>query len=83
MGIPVYDADQCVHDIYAFGGEAVPLVKLHFPSACEDGYVNRSVLSKLVVGNDEALKTLETIVHPLVHERVRAHSICNPHLNPR
>ena len=37
-----------------------------FPEAIIDGRVDRPTLSRLVVGNDEAIKKLEKIVHPLV-----------------
>jgi dephospho-CoA kinase len=63
-GVPVQDADAVVHALYE--GEAAPLVEAAFPGTTRDGKVDRGLLAKVVVGNPEAMKTLEAIVHPLV-----------------
>lgn len=65
-GIPVHDADACVHALYE--GRAVPLIGDAFPGTIVDGKVDRKRLSKQVLGNPEAMKRLEEIVHPLVRE---------------
>lgn len=67
-GVPVYDADAAVHALYAKGGAAVAPVEAAFPGVVTDGAIDRARLSAHVVGNPEALKRLETIVHPLVGE---------------
>ena len=64
-GVPVYDADAAVHALYAKGGAAVAPVEAAFPGVVIDGAIDRAKLSAHVVGNPEALKRLETIVHPL------------------
>jgi dephospho-CoA kinase len=64
QGVPVYDADAAVHAIYS--GEAVPVVEAAFPGTTTDGKVDRQKLSAKVLGNPEALKKLEQIVHPLL-----------------
>jgi dephospho-CoA kinase len=64
QGVPVYDADAAVHAIYA--GEAVPVVEAAFPGTTVDGKVDRQKLSAKVLGNPEALKKLEQIVHPML-----------------
>jgi dephospho-CoA kinase len=70
-GIPVIDADAIVHRLYSRGGAAVAPVGAAFPSAVVDGAVSRPDLSKCVVGDEEAMRKLEGIVHPLVEaERV-------------
>lgn len=69
-GVPVHDADAAVHRLYE--GEAVPLISEAFPGTVVDGKVDRTLLSKQVLGNPEAMKRLEEIVHPLVHEEERA-----------
>ncbi len=66
-GIPVYDADATVHALYE--GEATPLIEEAFPGTTHNGKVDRALLSKHVVGNADAMKKLETIVHPLVHAK--------------
>lgn len=67
-GVPVWDADAAVHEIYARGGKAVEPVRQRFPDAVVDGAVDRERLSAEVVGNDAAIRDLEAIVHPLVGE---------------
>ena len=66
--VPVYDADAAVHALYAKGGAAVEPVEAAFPGVVVDDAIDRAKLSAHVVGNPEALKRLETIVHPLVGE---------------
>lgn len=65
-GIPVYDADQAVHDLYAVGGAAVGPVGDAFPGVVRDGRVDRETLRQRVLGKPEELKRLNSIVHPLV-----------------
>lgn len=65
LGAPVYDADASVHALYAKGGAAVDLLDAAFPGVVVDGAVDRSILRERVVDDPEALKSLESIVHPL------------------
>ena len=65
-GIPVYNVDAEIHKLYQKGGEAVEPIGAVFPEAIVDGRVDRPTLSKLVVGDDAAIKKLERIVHPMV-----------------
>jgi len=65
LGCPVHDADAAVHRLYGVGGAAVAPIAAAFPQAVVDGAVDRAVLSRLVLGDAEALKRLEAIVHPL------------------
>lgn len=67
-GVPVWDADAAVHELYAPGGKAVAPVGSRFPAAVVDGAVDRDALSKQVLGNNDAICDLEKIVHPLVGE---------------
>jgi dephospho-CoA kinase len=69
QGVPVYDADATVHKIYQ--NEAVPLIEAAFPGTIAEGQVDRVKLSQHVVGNDEAMKRLERIVHPLLRRHNR------------
>jgi dephospho-CoA kinase len=64
-GVPVHDADATVHRLYA--GPAVEAVETAFPGVSVDGVIDRAKLGRQVFGNAEAMRTLETIVHPLVH----------------
>ena len=72
MGVPVYDADANVHAIQAKGGVALPAIEAAFPGVVKDGVLDRQALGARVFGNKEALRRLESIVHPLVGQRQRA-----------
>jgi dephospho-CoA kinase len=63
-GVPVHDADAVVHRLY--DGEATPQIEAAFPGTTKDGKVNREKLGRRVLGDGEAIKRLEQIVHPLV-----------------
>ncbi len=63
-GVPVYDADATVHKVYE--DEAVAPVEAAFPGSTSDGKVDRQKLSAMVVGDTDAIKRLEAIVHPLL-----------------
>lgn len=67
-GIPVFDADAAVHNLYARGGRAVNAIAEQFPEAIVDGMVDRTILSRLVLNSPDAIRQLESIVHPLVHQ---------------
>jgi dephospho-CoA kinase len=67
-GAPAFNSDDAVHALYAPGGAAVALVEAAFPGVVRDGAIDRTELSKRVVGDDEAIHRLESIVHPLVRQ---------------
>lgn len=62
--VPVYDADAAVHRLYEC--EAVTAIEAAFPGTTRDGKVDRAALGERVLGNADALRRLEAIVHPLV-----------------
>jgi dephospho-CoA kinase len=63
-GVPVQDADAIVHQLYE--GEATAAIEAAFPGTTSGGKVNREKLGRAVLGDAEAIKRLEKIVHPLV-----------------
>lgn len=65
-GVKVWDADETVHELYAEGGAAVPLIADVYPEAIVDGAVSRPVLKNIIAGDLAALGVIESIVHPLV-----------------
>ena len=69
-GIPVHDADAAVHRLY--DGLAAAAVEAAFPGTVPDGVVDRDRLAEAVLGDPEALKRLEAIVHPLVRQEERS-----------
>ncbi|MCJ8508470.1 dephospho-CoA kinase [Rhizobium lemnae] len=70
QGVPVNDADQVVHELYA--GSAVAAIENSFPGTSQNGVVNRTELSRQLALHPERFKELEAIIHPLVRERERA-----------
>ncbi len=67
-GCPVFDADATVHQLYAKGGKAVPIIKSVFPDAVINGAVDRGILRKHMRADPLQLKVLESFIHPLVGE---------------
>ena len=65
-GIPVFNADLCVHRLYE--GEAVRAIEAVFPGVARGGKVDRELLSEQIAGSAARLQQLEAIVHPMVVE---------------
>ncbi|MCG3268427.1 dephospho-CoA kinase [Yoonia sp. I 8.24] len=65
-GIPVWDADATVHELYANGGAAVAPIARFLPAAIVDGAVSRDVLKTVLAQDPKVLFQLEEVVHPLV-----------------
>jgi dephospho-CoA kinase len=65
-GIPVYDADAAVADLYLKGGAAVAPLEAAFPGVTKDGAVDREALRQRVLGDDAAMARLNSVVHPLL-----------------
>lgn len=66
LGIPVFDADGAVHALLAPGGAAEELVEEVFNTVSGPKGIDRRELGRLVFHDIDALKKLETILHPLV-----------------
>lgn len=66
LGVPVFEADACVHRLLAKGGAAVAAVEGAFPGMVRAGAVDRGRLGALVFSDAAARRRLEGIVHPLV-----------------
>ena len=65
-GIPVWDADHAVHDLYAVNGAAVEIIRAQFPSVIDGAAVSRSRLRDLIADDPTVFDQLQTLVHPLV-----------------
>jgi dephospho-CoA kinase len=63
-GAPVYDADGTVHRLYR--GEVVPLVEALFPGVSNADGIDRAALARRLIGDADAIRRLEEIIHPLV-----------------
>ena len=64
-GVPRYDADAAVHELYEVGGAAVGPIGEMFPEAVRDGAVDRAALGRIVLKDGAKLAALEKMVHPL------------------
>lgn len=71
IGIPVHDADACVHKLMQPDGAAFFAVAEKFPEAVEAGQINRKALGRIVFNNLEKRKILERIIHPLVRREAK------------
>ena len=67
-GILHVDADKIVHHLLQHDRPTIAALKKQFPSAEQNGVIQRSALAAAIGKNPEALATLERILHP----RVRA-----------
>lgn len=73
-GVPVYDADAAVADLYVRGGAAVEPLEAAFPGVTRDGAVDREALRLRVLGDDAAMTRLNAVVHPLLgRDRLEFH----------
>ncbi len=65
-GLPVWDADAVVRQLYAKGGQATAIVATLFPEAIEDAAVSRPKLRALIAKDPTVLDRIQAVVHPLV-----------------
>jgi dephospho-CoA kinase len=65
-GCSLWDADAAVHRLYDVNGAAVAPIQKVFPDAVQDGAVSRLILKEIISQTPDALKKIESIVHPLV-----------------
>ena len=72
LGVPVFDADAAVHELQGPGGACLAPIERAFPGTTGPQGVDRQKLGAAVFGNPQALKLLESIVHPEVAELRRA-----------
>lgn len=71
-GIPIFDADAAVHELYEPGQAGAAAVTELFGTTALDaeGGVARATLSEMVLGNAAARIRLENAIHPLVRQAV-------------
>src|SRR6185312_14767820 len=67
QGIPVFDADRAVHDIYANPVELAREIEALFPGCVVEGSVSRAHIAAQMT--PEKLERLEALIHPLVLTR--------------
>ncbi|WP_109356023.1 dephospho-CoA kinase [Sphingorhabdus sp. EL138] len=65
-GVPIFDADAAVHVLQGPGGALVAQIEALFPGTTDEKGVDRQKLGPAVLGNPDALKQLEALIHPAV-----------------
>ena len=75
-GIPVWDADATVHDLYTGDTPAVRQIADMIPTAVANQTVNRETLKNFIAKDQSILQKLEAIVQPLIAQS-RANFIAN------
>ena len=65
-GVPVFDADAVVRRLQADDARLIEAIGDRFPGVVKDGTLDRNALAGRVLGNPEALRELEAMVHPEV-----------------
>jgi dephospho-CoA kinase len=72
LGATVIDADALAREVVAKGTPGLDRVVKEFGAELltADGELDRPAMGRLVFGDEQARKRLESIVHPLVFERI-------------
>jgi dephospho-CoA kinase len=65
-GVPVFDADAVVHRLQGPEGMLVAEIEAAFPGTTGERGVMRGALAERVLGDGEAMRRLEALVHPAV-----------------
>jgi dephospho-CoA kinase len=65
-GVPVFDADAAVHRLQGPDGALVGRIEAEFPGTTGAEGVSRGALAERVLGEPEALRRLEALIHPAV-----------------
>ena len=68
FGVPVHDADACVHELYRTNHDLIKQISALFSGSVTKGILDRKKLNSYVLKDMANLKRLEAIVHPKVDE---------------
>ncbi len=69
LNVPVYSADDAVHELYAANGAAVKPIGNLYPDVIVNGEVSREKLSLKILENPDVISKIERIIHPLVRHK--------------
>lgn len=72
-GVPVLDADEVAREVVAPGSPGLLEIQTAFGKQvlCDDGSLNRKHLREIIFADAGHRKTLEQILHPRIHRRIR------------
>ncbi|WKL58301.1 dephospho-CoA kinase [Asticcacaulis sp. ZE23SCel15] len=68
LGVPVWDADEVVHRLYATSQPLKDKLCLAFGVILKDNSIDRARLSEILKADPSKFAVLDAIVHPLVRE---------------
>ncbi len=71
LGGEVIETDKIGHQVLEPEGAAYEAVASRWPSAVEDGRINRARLADIVFQDVDELRILESMTHPAIADRVR------------
>lgn len=69
--VPAFDADAEVRVLLDHSRRLKKALRVDFPEAFEGGEINRTLLAKAVFQDEQNLRQLENLIHPLVMRRMR------------
>ena len=71
-GVPVWDADAVVHDLYTQDAALITEIGVLAPGSVVNGAVDRQKLKEMIKADPGLLKKLEAVVHPRVQKHREA-----------
>ncbi|SFR35343.1 dephospho-CoA kinase [Litoreibacter janthinus] len=66
LGVPVWDADHSVSELYSKDGSAIAGLSAINPEFVTEGTANRAAMKRAIAADPNVLAQIETLVHPLV-----------------
>ncbi|WP_223669480.1 dephospho-CoA kinase [Kangiella shandongensis] len=74
LGVPVLDADQVARDVVAIGSQGLLAITEKFGEEVlqADGTLDRRALRNIVFTDDDKLKWLNQLLHPLIRQQMTA-----------
>ena len=68
IGVPVWCADKEVNKLYSKDGEATKIFTKEFPNVVTETGIDKNQLRTLIHEDNNILRKVEKIVHPLLHK---------------
>jgi dephospho-CoA kinase len=66
LKIDVFNADDIVHKLLNTNTLIYNVIKRNWPEACNQNFIDRNILGKIVYSSPEKLKNLEELIHPFI-----------------
>lgn len=67
QGIPVWDADEAVHQLMMESEGLIQAIATLFPEAYQKGMIQRPLLRQIVFTNPDLLQQLENLIYPYLY----------------